>query len=252
MNRKNEQKILLKRPSPKSDSQDLERGPYIRAKKTQQQEVKNAIAEYIATNLVKDFDAVLLDAGSTAEVIAQQLFIRRRFLTVMTHNMGAYVSYTQAVASREERGMSSLVAGLLNENELILTGGRFDVTYEALFGDATMETIKGFSPNVTIIAVSGLLFNGGVFCHGSEEVRIKKMLWEIATDTRVIASDWSKIGKRDAFAFGPDVSQLKLNASKAIIVTTEPPRDTPEKQRKQFDEEKQMIQDKGIQFEIVK
>lgn len=229
----------------------MQRGPYIRAKKDQQKESKEKIAEYIASNLVKDFDAVLLDAGSTAEVIAQKLFTARKFLTVMTNNMGAYVSYTQAVAGREEQGVSQLVAGLLNENELILTGGRFDVTYEALFGDATLKAIEGFSPNVTIIGVSGLLFNGGVFCHGSEEVRSKKMLWSIQTDIRVIALDWTKVGKRDAFAFGPQVSQLKVGAKRAVVVTTQPPRDAEAVLRRQFDEEIQLLKGQDIPMEIV-
>jgi DeoR/GlpR family transcriptional regulator of sugar metabolism len=208
----------------------MERGPYIKAKKDQQNSSKDKIAEYIALHLVKDFDAVLLDAGSTAEVIAQKLFNLRKFLTVMTNNMGAYVAYTQAVAARE-KGTSSLVAGLLNENELILTGGRFDVTYEALFGDATLKAIEG-----------------GVFCHGSEEVRLKKMLWTIQTDTRVIASDWTKVGKRDAFAFGPNVSELRVGAGRAILVTSQPPRDADEKLRKQFDDEIQLIKSHNIQI----
>jgi DeoR/GlpR family transcriptional regulator of sugar metabolism len=233
----------------------MERGPYIRAKKDQQNESKEKIAEYIASALVKDFDAVLLDAGSTAEVIAQKLFTSRKFLTVMTNNMGAYVSYTQAVVAREvareEKGVSQLVAGLLNENELILTGGRFDVTYEALFGDATIKAIEGFSPNVTIIGVSGLLFNGGVFCHGSEEVRLKKMLWTIQTDIRVIASDWTKVGKRDAFAFGPQVSELKVGAETAVVVTSKPPRDAEAVLRRQFDEEIQLLMEKDIPIHIV-
>jgi DeoR/GlpR family transcriptional regulator of sugar metabolism len=231
------------------DRLSMARGPYITKKKDQQNESKEKIAEYIASNLVKDFDAVLLDAGSTAEVIAQKLFTARKFLTVLTTNMGAYVSYTQAVAAREERGASQLVAGLLNENELILTGGRFDVTYEALFGDATLDAIRAFSPNVTIIGVSGLLFNGGVFCHGSEEVRVKKMLWTTQTDIRVIASDWTKVGKRDAFAFGPQVSQLKVGAEKAVVVTSQPPRDASSELRKKFDEEIQLL--KGIDIPIV-
>jgi DeoR/GlpR family transcriptional regulator of sugar metabolism len=233
-----------------SERHFMERGPYIRAKKDQQNESKEKIAEYIASRLVKDFDAVLLDAGSTAEVIAQKLFTARKFLTVMTNNMGAYVSYTQAVAAREEKGISQLVAGLLNENELILTGGRFDVTYEALFGDATLKAIEAFSPNVTIIGVSGVLFNGGVFCHGSEEVRLKKMLWTIQTDIRVIASDWTKVGKRDAFAFGPQVAELKVGAAKAIVVTSQPPRDADAQLRRQFDEEIQLLKEKDIRIKI--
>lgn len=225
-------------------TEQLERGQYIKDKKEKRRAAKEKIAEYIAENLVKDFDAVLLDSGSTAETIAQQLFIRRKFLSVMTNNIGAYVAYSQAVAPEGEKGMSQL-------NELILTGGRFDVTYEALFGDATIKAIEGFSPNVTIIAVSGLMSRGGVFCHGSEEVRLKKMLWTIPTDTRVIAADWSKIGKRDAFAFGPQITDLTLHAEKAIVITCRPPRDSDKKIIETFQAEIDVIKSKKIDIHII-
>jgi Transcriptional regulators of sugar metabolism len=225
-------------------AEQLERGHYIKDKKKQLKDVKEKIADYIANNLVNDFDAVLLDSGSTAETIAQKLFAKRKFLTVMTNNIGAYVAYSQSVAPSDEKGMSQL-------NELILTGGRFDVTYEALFGDATIKAIEGFSPNITIIAVSGLMFNGGVFCHGSEEVRLKKMLWTIQTDLRVIASDWTKIGKRDAFAFGAQVTDLKIHAGKSIIVTSRPPRDANKKLIEQFDREIQMVKSNNIDIIMI-
>jgi len=57
----------------------------------------------------------------------------------------------------------------------LLPGGRYDANYEALFGDRTIETIKIFIPNITIICVSGLRFKEGGFCHGSEEVRVKHL-----------------------------------------------------------------------------
>lgn len=217
-----------------NSTEQLERGHYIKDKKEQRKDVKEKIAEYIAERLVNDFDAVLLDSGSTAEAIAQALFTKRKFLSVMTNNIGAYVAYSQTVAPKDEKGMSQL-------NELILTGGRFDVTYEALFGDSTIKAIEGFSPNVTIIAVSGLMSRGGVFCHGSEEVRLKKMLWTIPTDMRVIAADWSKIGKRDAFAFGPQITDLKLNAENAVVVTCRPPRDSDKRVVERFEREVELL-----------
>jgi DeoR/GlpR family transcriptional regulator of sugar metabolism len=227
-----------------NSTEQLERGHYIKAKKEQRKGVKEKIAEYIAQKLVNDFDAVLLDSGSTAEAIAQELFTKRKFLSVMTNNIGAYVAYSQTVAPKGEKGMSQL-------NELILTGGRFDVTYEALFGDSTIKAIEGFSPNVTIIAVSGLMSRGGVFCHGSEEVRLKKMLWTIQTDMRVIAADWSKIGKRDAFAFGPQITDLKLNAETAVVVTCRPPRDSDKKVIERFEREIELLKSNKIKILFV-
>jgi hypothetical protein len=44
------------------------------------------------------------------------------------------------------------------------------------------------------------------------------------TDTKLIATDWTKIGKRDARSFG-SIAQLCSHADRAVIVTTEPPRE---------------------------
>lgn len=235
----------------------MERGQYIRSKIEQEFDSKRAIAEFVADKYVEDLDAVLLDAGSTAEMIAQELFARRRFLTLMTNNMGAYAAYTRAVAIRAakvagEAKESQFGIGHLNENELLLTGGRFDVTYEALFGDETVEAIKKFSPNVTIIAVSGFRLKEGVFCHGSEEVRIKSLLWQKQTDTRLIAADWTKIGKRDAYSFGPSIDDIITGANKAVIVTSPPPRNSNASIRKRFDDQIRQLEKKNIIIEMVR
>lgn len=221
----------------------MERGDYILEKKPQEMISKIVIGKYIAKYFVKNFDAVLLDAGSTAEIIADELFTQRKYLTVLTNNMGAYISYTRAIAPKKQGERTYLL------NELLLTGGRYDATYEALFGDATIRAIELFSPNVTIIGVSGFRFNEGVFCHGSEEVRVKKLLWVTPTDTRVIAADWTKIGKRDAYAFGPQIEELAINADRAAVVTTYPHNITIEEQQK-FDEQIKKIEAANI--EVVK
>lgn len=228
------------------------RGLYIRTKMNQQQPSKPIIAKHIAKEYVKDFDAVLLDAGSTAELIAEELFTQRQYLSVMTNNMGAYASYTRAVAPGGREYPDNHGPGFRKENELLLPGGRYDATYEALFGDATVKAIQVFTPNVTIIGVSGLRFNEGVFCHGSEEIRVKNLLWTIPTDIRVIAADWTKIGKRDAHAFGAKVNHLTINAQHAIVVTSSPPRDAASNVRKEFDEQVHMIEKANIKIDILK
>lgn len=134
---------------------------------------------------------------------------------------------------------------------LLLPGGRYDATYEASFGDRTIEAIQKFTPNVTIIGVSGLLFEKGVFCHGAEEVRVKQLLWTIPTDTRLIAVDWSKIGRRDAHAFGHSVEELKLGARKAVVVTNKPPRNAPSDERKEFDQQVRLMQEAMINVDVL-
>lgn len=232
-----------------------QRGPYIQTKVIQQSASKLAIARHVAEQYVRDFDAVLLDAGSTAELIAEELFIQRKYLAVMTNNMGAYAAYTRAITSpKGERAASpenTGRSGPLYENELLLPGGRYDPTYEALFGDRTIEAIRTFSPNVTVIGVSGLLFDKGIFCHGAEEVRVKKLLLTIPADTRVIAADWTKIGKRDAHAFGDSVEQLKLGVKRAVVVTNKPPRNASSDERKEFDEQIRRMEESRIIADVL-
>lgn len=218
----------------------MPRGLYIQIKILDGLASKRTIAKHVATKYVKDFDAVLLDAGSTAELIAEEMFARRRFLSVLTNNMGAYASYTGARAlstegsSGEQLSENASARGSLLGNELLITGGRYVDTYEALLGDGTIASFESFTPNITIIGISGLRWEEGVFCHGAEEAQVKKLLWTKATDIRMIATDWSKIGKRDAHVFGR-LEEVGMNAKEVVLVTCNPPDDIPASMREEFE-----------------
>ncbi len=199
----------------------MPRGLYIRTRMIDQHDVKRVIAVHVAEKYVRDFDAVLLDAGSTAEMIAEEMFARRRFLSVLTNNMGAYAAYTRA---RESTDVDNVVQDPPNHgNELLISGGRYVDVYESLLGEGAISSIKDFIPNVIIIGTSGLRNEEGIFCHGAEESAVKQLLWTKSTDIRLIATDWTKIGKRDAHPFGP-IEELGVNAKKAVVVTSNPPR----------------------------
>jgi len=209
----------------KSDTGErlLARGLYIRTRMQEQYDSKRLIAKHVTQEYIKDFDAVLLDAGSTAEMIAEEMFAKRKFLSVLTNNMGAYAAYTRATR-QIDTGESNLIEAPSNRgNELLVTGGRYVEIYESLLGEGASTSIKSFTPNVIIIGTSGLRCEEGIFCHGSEESAVKKLLWEKPADIRLVATDWTKIGKRDAHTFAP-IEQLGVNAKKAVVVTSEPPR----------------------------
>jgi DeoR/GlpR family transcriptional regulator of sugar metabolism len=225
-----------------------------------QSPAKYQIALHVANNYVKDFDAILLDAGSTAELIANEIFALRRFLSVLTNNMGAYAAYTRALAGTRESGttregrtngqpQAANSTAPLHGNELLITGGRYVDTYEALLGSGTIKSIEPFTPNLTIIGISGLRGDEGVFCHGEEEAAVKSLLWTKPTDIRLIATDWSKIGKRDAHTFGL-LDRFAMNAKQAIIVTCNPPDDIPDKQREDFEEQLNRL--KGSRVQVVR
>jgi DeoR/GlpR family transcriptional regulator of sugar metabolism len=200
----------------------MPRGLYIRTKMLDEFNAKREIAIHVASKYVKDFDAVLLDAGSSAEMIAEEMFSRRQFLSVLTNNMGAYAAYTRAREVMTQK--ASQKEGPPNRgNELLITGGRYVDIYESLLGAGAIASIKEFIPNIIIIGTSGLMYDEGIFCHGAEESAVKELLWTKPVDIRLIATDWTKIGKRDAHSFGP-VQNLHLNAKQAVVVTCEPPK----------------------------
>ncbi|CAN2043949.1 Bacterial regulatory protein, DeoR domain protein [Candidatus Magnetomoraceae bacterium gMMP-1] len=246
--KKNNDKSVYNKEELDKDRSGLPRGQYYKAKMGTLPSEKNKIASYIVSEYIKDFDAVILDSGTTAELIAEEMFARRRFLSVLTNNMGAYASYTRAQAITKE-GESDKGASSLHGNELLITGGRYVDVYEALLGGDTAKSMAQFTSNITIIAISGLRCDEGVFCHGEEEAVVKKILWEKPTDIRVIAADWSKIGKRDAHIFGP-LKNFKNDAKKAVVVTCNPPDSIKTERREEFEEE--ISEMKRLNIEIVR
>jgi len=218
----------------------IDRGLYYTYKRKTNDDQKQRIAEFVVENYVEDFHAVLLDAGSTVELIAEEMFKKKIFLTVMTNNMGVYEAYRR-VSELAFQGKIPAVERILPGeaqsievpanygNYLLLTGGQYVDVYESLLGDDALHSIDSFTPNLTIIGTSGLS-DEGIFCHGYEESAVKKRLWEKQTDTCLIVTDWTKIGKRDARAFGRLIELCKVNgATKAtkrvVIVTNLPPDD---------------------------
>jgi DeoR/GlpR family transcriptional regulator of sugar metabolism len=233
-------------------NETMPRGLYISTKKLGQPANKREIAIHVADKYVKDFDAVLLDAGSTAEMIAEEMFTRRKYLSVLTNNMGAYAAYTRARwgSLRETNSEGPPPPS----NELLITGGRYDDMYESLFGERAIDSIVAFIPNVIIIGTSGIRCGEGIFCHGTEDSAVKQLLWTKPTDIRLIAADWTKIGRRDAHSFGT-VEQLRLNAKRAIVVTSELPRainDEDPERAQEFENQIRMMKKHHIEVEMVK
>jgi DeoR/GlpR family transcriptional regulator of sugar metabolism len=232
-------RVTASSPNDQGETVIMPRGQYITRKMREQSKAKRSIAEQVAAEYIKDFDAVLLDAGSTSELIAEEMFARHQFLSVLTNNMGAYAAYTRArnrraefssVDSDGEKRIEDSDAGKPKSdesspnrgNELLISGGRYVDIYESLLGEGAINSIADFTPNVIIIGTSGLRCEEGIFCHGAEESAVKTLLLTKPTDIRLVATDWSKIGKRDAHPFGR-VEQLSVNAKLAVVVTCEPP-----------------------------
>lgn len=220
-------------------SSDSVTSPYLRARTRENRDAKRAIAVKIAETFVRDNDSVILDAGSTAEMIADELFCRRSHLSVLTHNMRVYVSHIRALSASSDPAESG-------ENQLLITGGRYDHTYEALLGPYADASIESHGTRVIIIGVSGLRSEDGAYCRGAYELSMKRLFWGKPTDRRIIATDWSKLGSRDVLAFGK-LEQMHFAADEAILVTNEPPASASPDARKVFEREVAAIESQNVQ-----
>lgn len=238
-----------RKPIKEPGERTLPRGLYITIKTGEEFEAKQKIAKHIVKKYIKDFDAVLLDAGSTCELIAEEMFEKRKFLSVLTNNMGAYAAYTRAgkTVSRAQESEPSNQG-----NELRITSGRYVDVYEALMGEGAIASIAEFTPNVIILGTSGLRCDEGIFCHGTEDAAVKKLLWDKHVDTRLIAADWTKIGRRDANAFGI-LSRFNLHAGRAVIITNNPPSELfdSDPHVREFYQELEKLKSMGIEVESV-
>lgn len=177
-----------------------------------QKEAKGAIAKFLLDEGLIPFGVpVFLDAGSTVHTVAEAVFSREddgppRGLTILTNNMRIFRDF-----SNMERH-SSLT--------LLLTGGDYDTGHQALFGDLSAQSLKQFYPHVIVMGSSGLTFADGTFYHGhTPEGVIKRAIAEKETVTRIIVTDFSKLGKRDSFLAG-SWDALSETAERVIVVTT--------------------------------
>lgn len=193
--------------------------------------LKKAVADIVVKNkLVKDGDAIVLDAGSSATYVAEAIFSAElKNLSILTHNMDVFQKYFLKTFEG-------------TKHQLLLTGGLFDKSYNALYGTLTEKAYEIFHPNVVILAVSGLTAStnpasySGVYCHAVVETRIKELLFSWPAERRIIIADYSKIGKVDSHMFG-DFSKMKSQLGplgRGYVVTTKPPKNASGEEIKVF------------------
>ncbi|MBN1265193.1 MAG: DeoR/GlpR transcriptional regulator [Anaerolineales bacterium] len=129
-----------------------------------------------AADLIQDGDSVLIDGGSTTYFAARALS-RKSDLTIIT--------------------TSVLLFPVLNsnpENRIILTGGMFHSEYMDLVGDISMDSIRRFSPDHTIIGVDGISLTSGLTSTEPSIAPLKREMIARSKDL-IITADSSKFGK---------------------------------------------------------
>ena len=136
---------------------------------------KQLIGQTVAL-MVADGDTLFINSGTTCEIVAAQLSIRRN-LNVVTNSLN--------VATR---------LGAIPTFRVLLVGGEINAHYGFTHGGDAQEQLGKYQADWAILAVDGISAKGGVTTHHAEEAVIDRMM-AAGAKHRLIVADSSKIGK---------------------------------------------------------
>ncbi|MGB8981072.1 MAG: hypothetical protein WCC12_04285 [Anaerolineales bacterium] len=219
--------------SKKESAPSIQQSPsstFFATRENVQMAAKRAVGKYVVANLLHEGDSILLDAGTSSYPIAEEIAKKAQddpestHFTIMTHNYKAF---------------DILVRGVPREAmvNIVLAGGRYDQDLNALFGPQTLMSYNNFFPRVTIVAVSSMVADKGLFCHGNtEELSVKEAIFKKAARDRIIIADHTKLGVPDALCFG-ESQLLRANVERCILVTDSPSNHDDETCRERFQRE---------------
>ncbi len=136
---------------------------------------KERIAKF-AESLIKDGDVIILDSGFTAIHIARRLKFRKG-LKIITNGLN----------------VANEIVG--SDNELILTGGVFNLYTFGLSGGFAENVFNHTVADKLFLGVDGVDFDKGLTAINYEEAKLNQVMIKSASETILIA-DSSKFGKK--------------------------------------------------------
>lgn len=136
---------------------------------------KQAIGQTVA-QMVHDGDTLFINSGTTCEIVAAQLSIRRN-LNIVTNSLH--------VATR---------LGAVPTFRVLLLGGEINAHYSFTHGGDAQEQLSKYQADWAILSVDGISAKGGVTTHHAEEAVIDRMM-AAGAKQRLIVADSTKIGK---------------------------------------------------------
>lgn len=128
-----------------------------------------------AANLILDGESIMIDGGSTTQMLAEELGAKKNLLVV---------------TNSPDIG-NLLVEG--EENKVIITGGELIRGTHAIGGSDAMDDIARFYVDKAVIGLTGLIPDVGCFTAVPMEADIKKIMSLHAGET-ILVVDSSKIG----------------------------------------------------------
>lgn len=178
-------------------------------------EIKKKIAT-AALELVEDGESVIIEAGSTCALFAEELAKQKKDITIITNSLH----------------IANFVKDFPNIN-IVLLGGNYQKKWQALVGPMTKSCVKEFSVDKIFVGVDGYTRQNGFT--GNDLIRMDtlKTMMESAKQTIVLAES-------DKFNKSGTVSFLKLEDVACIITDSDIPL-----------EELEFIREQGITIKTV-
>jgi DeoR family galactitol utilization operon repressor len=150
---------------------------------------KNAIARR-AAELVRDGDAIMIEAGTTIALVAKYLQ-GKRDIHIVTNSTLVF-SY----------------ARLNPALQITMTGGEFRRATESLVGPIALDTISRLNVRLAFVGTDGFSLDRGITTHLVEGAEIVKAM-KTRSETTVLLADSSKSGRAGFISVLP-LSQMDL------------------------------------------
>jgi DeoR/GlpR family transcriptional regulator of sugar metabolism len=143
----------------------------VESKKEEKARIGKAVVD-----LIHDGDSILIDGGTTTYFVAKELH-KKRDLKIVTTSMLLFPILWE-----------------IPDATIYLTGGVVHREFEDTYGDITLETIKRFKPEFTIMGVDGVSTSNGFTTTDPSMAMVKRQMVAVSKNL-IIVADSSKFGK---------------------------------------------------------
>ncbi len=136
-----------------------------------------------ASEFIHDWDAIIIDSGSTTTEVAKNLS-EKQHLKIITNALNI-----------------ALIVGSYPSFELMVTGGEFKAPTLSLTGEKAANFFHQLHVNKLFLATAGISWELGLTYPGLSDLPVKKAMIESATQVYLVA-DSTKIGKSSFASLG--------------------------------------------------
>lgn len=151
---------------------------------------KRVIARCVA-ELVRDGDTLFINSGTTMQMVASALRVRKN-LNIVTNSLS--VAYE---------------LGSVPTFRVILLGGEMNAQYGFTYGSDAQEQLSHYQADWAVMSLDGIDARSGLTTYHAEEATINRMMISRSKQL-VVAADHTKVGRAGFFRFHPLGEKIHL------------------------------------------